>query len=656
MTKEIHRKADLQMILSAAHITKSFGTAEILKDVTFHLEAKEKVALVGINGAGKTTIFQILRGAYEPDEGTLFVQKDLRIGYLPQRVEMDSSERVEDELLKVFEPLRRMEERMRDLEQQMKASSSRELMDQYSRLQASYELADGYAYRSHVRGVLKGLGFAEEEYQMPITNLSGGQRSRIALSKLLLQKPDLLLLDEPTNHLDIAAIQWLERYLQDFSGAALIISHDRYFLDKLCTRTIELERGVTSDYSGSYTFYIAEKKKRIEAALRVYEAQQEEIRRQEEIIAKLRSFSQEKFIKRAQSREKILDKMDLVEKPITYDAAMKFHFKPRVLSGNDVLIAHDVSKSFDGRTLFSHAEFIIKRGEKIALLGANGAGKSTLFKMIMGQEKADSGHLVNGVKVTPGYYDQEQQNLTDSKSVLEEIYDAYPNLTVPEVRNILASFLFRGDDVFKQIGDLSGGEKARVSLCKIMLGDSNFLLLDEPTNHLDILSREVLEQNLNSYEGTLLFISHDRYFINQVAHRILVLTADGIRSYIGNYDEYIEQIARQEAAASAASANEKNAVVSQEKTEYTERRRSQSDIRRQRTRLRMMEKDITDLEASIGEIEDKMQLPEFYSNYAAYHDLELQKKEASDRLEALYADWEALSAELEETDASELNI
>ena len=527
------------MILSASHLAKAFGVTEILKDVTFHLEDKEKVALVGVNGAGKTTLFQILRGAYTADSGNLYIQKGLRIGYLPQNAALESDERIEDELLKVFEPLQRMEDKMRQLEKDMKDTPSPELMEQYSRLQASFERQDGYAYHSHVRGVLKGLGFAESEYELPITLLSGGQKSRVALSKLLLQKPDLLLLDEPTNHLDIDAITWLEEYLSSFAGAALIISHDRYFLDKICTRTIELERGTTQVYSGNYSFYIQEKDARVKAAMREYEAQQAEIRRQEEIIAKLRSFSQEKFIKRAQSREKVLERMDIVEKPITYEEAMKFTFTPKILSGDDVLTAHELSKAFDSKALFSHVNFLIKRGEKIALLGANGTGKSTLFKMIMGQEKADSGQLLRGVKVFPGYYDQEQQSLSPDKTALEEICDAYPLMTLGQVRNVLAAFLFRGDDVFKPIHTLSGGEKARISLCKIMLSECNFLLLDEPTNHLDILSREVLENNLLGYQGTLFFISHDRYFINRVATKIFVLTPDGIEIFLGNYDEYL---------------------------------------------------------------------------------------------------------------------
>ncbi len=637
------------MILSTNHLTKAFGVTEILTDVSFHLEAKEKVALVGANGAGKTTLFHILRGRCPADGGSLYIQKGLVIGYLPQTAELVSDERIEDELLKVFEPLKRMEEKMRRLEERMKEDPSPELMEQYARLQSSYERQDGYSYRSRVRGVLKGLGFTENEYALPITYLSGGQKSRVALSKLLLQKPDLLLLDEPTNHLDIEAIQWLEDYLSSFSGAALIISHDRYFLDKICTRTIELERGVTHLYSGNYSFYVQEKEARTKAALREYEAQQAEIKRQEEIIAKLRSFSQEKFIKRAQSREKVLERMDILEKPITYEDAMHFTFKPQILSGEDVLTAHELAKSFETKPLFHHLNFLIRRGEKIALLGANGTGKSTLFKMIMGQEKADSGQLLRGVKVYPGYYDQEQQNLSGEKTVLEEICDAYPRMTLGQVRNVLAAFLFRGDDVFKPIRALSGGEKARVSLCKIMLSESNFLLLDEPTNHLDILSREVLENNLLGYQGTLFFISHDRYFINRVANKIFVLTPDGIEVYLGNYDEYLAHL-QEEKETRVSAAPPKSGV---EKNAYLQKKQSAAALRKLRAQVRAAESAIQEQEEAIQSLEEAMLKPENYQNAAAYRELEEKKAEASEKLELLYQEWEEASRDLEEAEKTE---
>ncbi|MBQ7049945.1 MAG: ABC-F family ATP-binding cassette domain-containing protein, partial [Firmicutes bacterium] len=480
------------MILSTSGIKKSFITHEVLKNVTFHIEAREKLALIGVNGAGKSTLFHILRGEMEPDEGQIFIQKNLRIGYLPQTADYQSDNRIEDELLTVFKPLQEMEAEMRSLEQIMQSGASPEQMDRYSKLLHDFEEQNGYGYHSMVRGVLNGLGFEEEEYQLPINYLSGGQKTRIMLGKLLLQAPDLLLLDEPTNHLDIESISWLESYLAAYKGAAIIISHDRYFLDKLCTKTMEIERGVATVYNGNYSYYIGEKEVRQKVAMREYEAQQTEIKRQEEIITKLRGYGMEKFIRRAQSREKILDKMELIDRPTELNASMNLHFTPSIQSAEIVLTAQEVSKQFDGRELFRGANFQIRRGERVALIGANGIGKTTLFKMIMGQLSPSYGNLHLGVKVYPGYYDQTQENLSPEKSILDEIYDSYPNLTIPQIRNILGSFLFRGDDVFKQIKTLSGGEKARVSLCKIMLGDANFLLLDEPTNHLDIISREIL--------------------------------------------------------------------------------------------------------------------------------------------------------------------
>ncbi len=631
------------MIVSANGIQKSFVTTEVLRNVTFHIEAKEKMALVGVNGAGKSTLFHILRGAMPPDEGQLYLQKNLRIGYLAQNAEISSATTVQEELLQVFEPVVQLENQLRAMEQQMKENADPSLLDTYARLSHDFEEADGYSYQSRVRGVLKGLGFTEAEYQLPISLLSGGQRSRVALGKILLSKPDLLLLDEPTNHLDIDAISWLEGFLASLPGAALIISHDRYFLDKLCTKTLELERGVTSTYNGNYSYYTQEKAAREKAALREYEAQQAEIRHQEEVIAKLRSFNMEKFIRRAQSREKILDKMEILDKPVSLDASMKLTFTPKILSGEDVLSAEGLCKAFDGKRLFQNLNFTVRRGEKVALLGANGTGKTTLFRIIMGQAAADSGYLRLGVKVYPGYYDQEQETLSPGKTILDEIYDAFPQMTLGQIRSVLGSFLFRGEDVFKLIRDLSGGERARVSLCKIMLSQSNFLLLDEPTNHLDIISREILEDNLHRYEGTLLFISHDRYFINRVADKILVLTPEGIQTYLGNYDFYMEHLTKPEAAteqaASPATAN---------KEDYLQQKQSQSELRRKKTRLRRLEDDIEKAEKGIAEIEGQMLLPEFYSSASAFHDLEEKKTALEAQIEDWMHQWDALSEEIGE--------
>ncbi len=630
------------MILSTSGIKKSFITHEVLRNVTFHIEAREKLALIGVNGAGKSTLFHILRGEMEPDEGQIFIQKNLRIGYLPQTADYQSDNRIEDELLTVFKPLQDMEEEMRSLEQIMQSGATPEQMDRYSKLLHDFEEQNGYGYHSMVRGVLNGLGFEEEEYQLPINYLSGGQKTRIMLGKLLLQAPDLLLLDEPTNHLDIESISWLESYLAAYKGAAIIISHDRYFLDKLCTKTMEIERGISSVYNGNYSYYIGEKEVRQKVAMREYEAQQTEIKRQEEIITKLRGYGMEKFIRRAQSREKILDKMELVERPTELNASMNLHFTPSIQSAEIVLTAQEVSKQFDGRQLFKGANFQIRRGERVALIGANGIGKTTLFKMIMGQLTPTYGDLHLGVKVYPGYYDQTQENLSPEKSILDEIYDAYPNLTIPQIRNILGSFLFRGDDVFKQIKTLSGGEKARVSLCKIMLSDANFLMLDEPTNHLDIISREILESNLVSYEGTLFFISHDRYFINQVATRIIELTPDEIIPYLGNYDFYLEhrRVLEQK--------KQEEQPASQNKESYTQQKMASSELRKKKARCNKLEKEIEEAEAQIEEIKEKMLLPKYYSSAKAYAELEQQVESLEEAIMEKMEEWNVLLEELSE--------
>lgn len=630
------------MILSTSGIKKSFITHEVLKNVTFHIEAREKLALIGVNGAGKSTLFHILRGEMEPDEGQIFIQKNLRIGYLPQTADYQSDNRIEDELLTVFKSLQEMEAEMRSLEQIMQSGATPEQMDRYSKLLHDFEEQNGYGYHSMVRGVLNGLGFEEEEYQLPINYLSGGQKTRIMLGKLLLQAPDLLLLDEPTNHLDIESISWLESYLAAYKGAAIIISHDRYFLDKLCTKTMEIERGVATVYNGNYSYYIGEKEVRQKVAMREYEAQQTEIKRQEEIITKLRGYGMEKFIRRAQSREKILDKMELIDRPTELNASMNLHFTPSIQSAEIVLTAQEVSKQFDGRELFRGANFQIRRGERVALIGANGIGKTTLFKMIMGQLSPTYGDLHLGVKVYPGYYDQTQENLSPEKSILDEIYDSYPNLTIPQIRNILGSFLFRGDDVFKQIKTLSGGEKARVSLCKIMLGDANFLLLDEPTNHLDIISREILESNLVSYEGTLLFISHDRYFINQVATRIIELTPDEIIPYLGNYDFYLEHrrvIEQKKQEEQPASIN---------KESYNQQKMASSELRKKKARRNKLEKEIEGAEEQIEMIKEKMLLPEYYSSAQKYSELEQQVEALEGSIMEMMEEWDVLSEELSE--------
>lgn len=627
------------MILSVSGIKKSFLPHEVLKDVSFHLEEKEKMALIGMNGAGKTTLFNILLGNLDPDEGQVYLRKDAEIGYLPQVAEYDSDSCIEDELLKVFQPLIEMEKRMRLLEEKMQHDTSESLMNSYAELMRVFEQKDGYAFRSKVRGVLNGLGFDEKEYSLPVHLLSGGQKTRVMLGKLLLQDPDILFLDEPTNHLDIESLTWLESYLTAFRGACIIISHDRYFLDRLCTKTMEIENGVATVYNGNYSYYIEAKDFRRKIAIREYEAQQTEIKRQEAIIRDLRGRGQEKFIRRAQSREKALDKMELKDKPVDLQKSMRLHFTPAIESGEVVLTSTQLRMGFDGRDLFRNMDFQIRKGERVALIGANGIGKTTLFKLIMGQLAPLYGDLRKGVNVFPGYYDQTQENLSPDKSILYEIYDAYPNLTIPEIRNILGCFLFRGEDVFKEIRNLSGGEKARVSLCKIMLSNANFLLLDEPTNHLDIASREVLEQNLTSYEGTLFFISHDRYFINQVATRILELRVDQAVPYLGNYDFYVEHRRMEEEIAQTEAPTEN-------KISFTQQKMAASELRKKKARARKMEETIEKNEAEIEEIKQKMLLPKYYSSASAYKELEKRIDQLEEENMQLMEDWDALSEEL----------
>ena len=629
------------MILSVSGIKKSFIPQEVLKNVSFHLEEKEKMALIGINGAGKTTLFQIILGKQLPDEGEVYLRKDAKIGYLPQVAEYDSNNKIQDELLSVFAPLIAMEAKMREMEQEMQYRSDQEFLDRYAKLMHDFEKQDGYQYRSRVRGVMTGLGFSEEEFELPIPLLSGGQKTRVMLAKLLLQSPDLLLLDEPTNHLDIEALSWLEGYLTGFKGALIIISHDRYFLDRICTKTVELEAGISSVYNGNYTFFIEQKQFRKKIALRAYEQQQQEIKRQEGIISELRGRGMEKFIKRAQSREKILDKMEVLEKPQELNATMHLHFTPSIQSGEIVLTAQKVAKTFDQKPLFQDVDFEIRRGEKVALIGPNGIGKTTLFKMILNQESVTYGDLHPGVNVRPGYYEQTQENLSPDKSILYEIYDTYPNLTIPEIRNILGAFLFRGDDVFKEIKTLSGGEKARVSLCKIMLSSCNFLLLDEPTNHLDIASREILEQNLRQYEGTLLFISHDRYFINQVATRIIELRPDGAVVYLGDYDFYLEH-KRQEIQEVITQAPTKS------KIDFTEQKLDQRKIRQKKTRIRRLEELIDENEKEIEEIKQKMLMPKYYSSASAFSELEFRVHKLEQENETAMEEWDLLNNELSE--------
>ena len=519
------------MILACKDISKSYGTDVILEKISFNLEEKEKAAIVGVNGAGKTTLFKIITDAISYDSGQLYIPKGTTIGYLEQNIDIRSEKTIHEEMLSVFESVFKTEEKLREMELEMPNVPQKEynsFMEQYSRLQHEFEESDGYSYQSRINGVLKGLGFTEEEYSQKVCTLSGGQKTRVFLGKLLLMKPDLLLLDEPTNHLDIESIQWLEDFLKGYTGSVLIISHDRYFLDKTVTKIIEIENRCSTVYNGNYSFFISQKEVIRAAQLKQYADQQKEIKHQEEVIKTLRQFNREKSIKRAESREKALNKMEKIEKPENLPEKMHFRLTPRIQSGNDVLSVDSLSMAFDSNKLFSNVTFEIKRGEKVAIIGPNGIGKSTLFKIILGELAPKSGKTTLGVNVYPGYYDQEHHELDDRNTIFDEIHNAYPNMTNGEIRSVLAAFVFTNDDVFKTIGTLSGGEKGRVSLAKIMLSKSNFLILDEPTNHLDMYSKEILENAINSYEGTVLYISHDRYFIDKTAERVIELSKDGI--------------------------------------------------------------------------------------------------------------------------------
>ena len=659
------------MILSCSNISRSFGDNHILKRVSFHIEEHEKAAVVGINGAGKSTLLKIIIGDLAPDEGSVTWAKGASIGYLAQHQDLEGAETIYDALLEVKRPILEMEERLRNLEQSMKSASGEELeamLSEYSRLNHAFELENGYACRSEITGVLKGLGFSEDEFSKPIQALSGGQKTRVSLGKLLLTKPDILLLDEPTNHLDMESIAWLETYLKGYSGSVIIVAHDRYFLDRVVTKVIELDNGTATVFSGNYSAYSDKKAMLRDAQIRAYLNQQQEIRHQEAVIAKLKSFNREKSNRRAESREKMLDKIERLEKPVEINDSMDIRLEPDVVSGNDVLTVTDLSKSFDTQTLFTHGSFEIKRGERVAVIGNNGTGKTTLLKIINGLIPADAGEIRLGTKVHIGYYDQEHQVLHMDKTLFQEIQDTYPNMNNTQIRNTLASFLFTGDDVFKLIKDLSGGERGRVSLAKLMLSDANFLLLDEPTNHLDITSKEILESALNRYTGTVLYVSHDRYFINRTATRILDLTGQSFVNYIGNYDYYLEKKEDVEAAffagrgseapksalgrpadagtgASSGTAASSSASDTGAKLDWKAQKEEQARIRKRQNELKKTEDAIHQLETRDSEINELLALEEVYTDVSRLMELNKEKDSISEKLEKLYELWEALAEE-----------
>lgn len=638
------------MILSCNHITKSYGTDIILDNCSFFINDYEKAAIVGDNGAGKSTIMKIIMEEMSADSGTVTIGKDKTIGYLAQYQDLSTDRTIYEEVKSVKQNLIDMEIRLKEYEASMSHVSGKELedlMNSYTNLEHRFGLLNGYSYRSEVEGVIKGLGFTEEDFNKSVGTLSGGQKTRVALCKLLLGNPDIIMLDEPTNHLDLNSIKWLENYLLNYKGAVLIIAHDRYFLDKIVTKIIEIENTHCQVYDGNYSDFAVKKQKLREAQMNLYIKQQSEIKHQEEVIAKLRSYKQEKFYKRAQSREKALEKLSLIEKPSDTTDAMTFHLEPNCVSGNDVLSVQELSKSFDANMLFSDISFEIKRGEHIALIGDNGTGKTTILKILNNLLPADKGVIKYGTNVSIGYYDQEQHNLNDDNTLFDEISNAYPNLTNTKVRNILAAFMFTGDDVFKLVGDLSGGEKGRLSLAKLMISEANFIILDEPTNHLDMTSKEILENALNNYSGTVFYVSHDRYFINQTASRILELTNHKIINYLGDYDYYEEK--KDELTKIFAPATEKEKVaitVSSNKQEYLERKAEASRIRKLKNDIAKVEELIKQNEDRLNELDEMLEDPSISTNSAKLNEITKEQDSISTKLDELMSEWEILSDQL----------
>lgn len=643
------------MILSCHDLSKSFHEEILFCHCSFHIEDNEKAAIVGINGCGKTTLIRMILGLEKADEGTITFAKDKTIGYLAQNQDdMEQTNTIYDELLTTKAHIIKMEQDLRFLENKLHTvtdeSELKSILENYENLSHIFQLENGYAYQSEITGVLNGLGFTKEEYNQSIATLSGGQKTRVALGKILLQKPDILFLDEPTNHLDMDSIRFLENFLSNYKGAVVLISHDRYFLDKICTKIIEIDHHNVTVFTGSYSDYSAKKKILIASAMNAYLNQQQEIKHQEEVIAKLKSFNREKSVKRARSREKMLSKVELIEKPAEIRDQMHFQLVPSKISGNDVLHMEHVEKTYQNKTLFSNLSMDIKRGEHVAIIGKNGTGKTTLLKIINDLVTPEEGKITLGTNVNIGYYDQEHHVLHMDKSIFEEISDDYPDLTGTQIRNTLAAFLFTGDDVFKKIKSLSGGERGRVSLAKLMLSSSNFLILDEPTNHLDIQSKEILEQALNHYEGTVLYVSHDRFFINQTAHRILDLEDGQLVSYLGNYDYYIEKhgdiycdLKKKEDVTFSLERTD----VTENKLNWQEQKENQAQKRKLENALKKTEESIETIETKIRELEEEMAKPDIATNIGKLSELSRKCETQKEELNNLYEEWEKLSEELE---------
>lgn len=660
------------MILACNNISKAFGTTNILQNISFHINDREKAAIVGMNGAGKSTLLKIIIGEMHADEGEIILSKGSTIGYLAQHQSLTSEHTIYEEILTVKQDIIDLDNNIRALERDMKNAEGQtldQMLKTYTRLMHEFEAKNGYAYQSEVTGILKGLGFTEEDFSKQINTLSGGQKTRIALGKLLLSKPDIIMLDEPTNHLDLISIAWLETFLLNYNGAVIVVAHDRYFLDKVVSKVIELDNSKATSFEGNYSSYAEKKAMLHNAMLKQYLNQQQEIKHQEEVITKLRSFNREKSIKRAESREKMLNKIERVEKPTEHNQ-IHFQLEPRIMSGNDVITVTELAKSYDHLKLFSDISFDIKRGEKVAIIGNNGTGKTTILKIINGQVEANGGEVKYGSKVHVGYYDQEHQVLNLDKTLFDELQDTYPYLDNTTVRNILAAFLFTEDDVYKRIKDLSGGERGRVSLAKLMLSEANLLILDEPTNHLDITSKEILENAINHYSGTVLYVSHDRYFINKTATRILDLTEQSLLNYIGNYDYYLEKKPEVEAAylgktmnnsasvtsgkpgafpvtstASSAVASSTVDTESDNKQSWQQQKEEQAKIRKRKNELKKTEDEIHALETRNEEIDNLLTKEEIFTNVSKLLELNNEKKAIEDRLLTLMEAWEALAAE-----------
>lgn len=670
------------MILACNNISKSYGTTVILDKVSFHVNEREKVAIVGINGAGKSTLFKIIMNEISSDEGDVIFSKGCSVGYLAQHQDLATDNTIYEEVLSIKADVIRMEEQIRSLELEMKSVTGVELdrlLNTYTRLTHEFELKNGYAYKSEVIGVLKGLGFTEDEFDKKVSTLSGGQKTRVSLGKLLLSNPDLILLDEPTNHLDMESIAWLETFLVNYNGSVIVIAHDRYFLNKVVTKVVELENTKATVFEGNYTDYATKKEQLRETMIHHYLNQQKEIKHQEEVIAKLKSFNREKSIKRAESREKMLNKIERLDKPVTLNAEMNIQLEPNIMSGNDVLTVKGLKKSFGNHLLFEDLDFEIKRGEKIAIIGNNGTGKTTILKIINQIIQADAGEIKPGAKVHIGYYDQEHHVLNMNKTIFDEIQDTYPYLDNTKVRNVLAAFLFTGDDVFKLIKDISGGERGRVSLAKLMLSDANFLILDEPTNHLDIVSKEILENAIKNYTGTVLYVSHDRYFINRTATRILDLTHGKLLNYIGNYDYYLEkkpEVERQHLGFTSSSEGNINSQAtigkqnnilsglkvqqssvsttetsqasfdskeSDTKLDWKQQKEEQARIRKRQNDLKKVEEEIHKLENRDEELNELLMDEAVFTDPSKLIALNKEKKEVEERLEELLIQWEELA-------------